>query len=105
MSIVQFSDFSVISTVAVALAFTVGLVAVLFLLAVAVNDSWGQCYKTFLVCNLQVFVMSWSVCPWQAFQVYSNKQCSLVQKSVNHRPIKFYNIGPFCEYYTNFLHP
>jgi hypothetical protein len=37
-----------ISTVAVALAFTVALVAVLFLLAVAVNDSWGQFYKTFL---------------------------------------------------------
>ncbi len=48
VSIVQFSDFSMISTVAVALAFTVALVAVLFLLAVAVNDSWGQFYKTFL---------------------------------------------------------
>jgi len=28
-----------------------------------------QCYKTFFVCNLLIFVISCSVCPWQAFLV------------------------------------
>jgi hypothetical protein len=32
-----------------------------------VSDFWGQCYKTFFVCNLHIFVISLSVCPWQAF--------------------------------------
>ncbi len=27
----------------------------------------GQCYKTFYVCNLRMFVASHSICPWQAF--------------------------------------
>ncbi len=30
-------------------------------------ESRGQCYKTFFVRNLWIFVISWSVCPWQAF--------------------------------------
>jgi hypothetical protein len=29
---------------------------------------WAQCYKTFSVCNLQIFVKKAKVfCPWQAF--------------------------------------
>ncbi len=28
---------------------------------------WSRWYKTFFVCNLRSFVISWSVCPWQAF--------------------------------------
>ncbi len=28
---------------------------------------WGQCYKTIFLRNLQIFVISWSGCPWQAF--------------------------------------
>jgi S-adenosylhomocysteine hydrolase len=31
------------------------------------EDFWGQSYKTFYGRNLPIFVMSWSVCPWQAF--------------------------------------
>jgi hypothetical protein len=41
------------------------------------NSSWrrryntketrAQCYKTFFVRNLHFFIISWSVCPWQAF--------------------------------------
>ncbi len=27
----------------------------------------GQCYKIFYDRNLRIFVISWSVCPWQAF--------------------------------------
>ncbi len=33
---------------------------------------WGQCYKIFFVRNLRIFVISQSVCPWQAFQAQSN---------------------------------
>jgi hypothetical protein len=29
---------------------------------------WAQCQKTFYVRNLQIFVKSPSVCPWQPFQ-------------------------------------
>jgi hypothetical protein len=29
--------------------------------------SWAQCYKTFYVCNLKIFIASYSVCPWPAF--------------------------------------
>jgi hypothetical protein len=32
----------------------------------------GQSYKTFYGCNLRIFVISWSVCPWQAFPAKSN---------------------------------
>ncbi len=31
----------------------------------------AQCYKTFYNCNLPMFVISQSVCPWQAFLAYS----------------------------------
>jgi hypothetical protein len=27
----------------------------------------AQCYKTFYSRNLQILVISWSVCPWQKF--------------------------------------
>ncbi len=32
----------------------------------------GQCYKTFFARNLYIFVISQSVCPWQAFPAQSN---------------------------------
>ncbi len=32
----------------------------------------GQCYKAFYGRNLQIFVISWSVCPWQAFPALPN---------------------------------
>jgi hypothetical protein len=31
------------------------------------TDTLGQCYKTFFVHNLRIFLISYSVCPWQAF--------------------------------------
>jgi hypothetical protein len=34
--------------------------------------SGGQCYKTFYSHNLQVLVISHSVCPWQAFPALCN---------------------------------
>ncbi len=32
----------------------------------------GQCHKNFFVRNLRIFVISQSVCPWQAFPAQSN---------------------------------
>jgi len=32
-----------------------------------INDTWGLYYKTFYGRNLHIFVISQSVCPWQAF--------------------------------------
>jgi len=56
--------------------------------------SWGQCYKTFYGRNLRIFVTSKSVCPWQAFSAYYNKQSSLVWKSVNYSRKSFITLGP-----------
>ncbi len=36
------------------------------------NPSVGISYKTFYGRNLQIFVISWSACPWQAFPAWSN---------------------------------
>jgi hypothetical protein len=48
------------------------------------TTTWAQCYKTFFVCDLQIFVVSWCVSPLQAFPAYSNKYSSLAQKFVNY---------------------
>jgi hypothetical protein len=37
-----------------------------------------------------MFTISYSICPWQAF----NKHSSLEQKFVNYRAKKFYSVGP-----------
>ncbi len=39
--------------------------------------SWGLYYKTFYGRNLQIFVMSYSVCPWQAFPAFVGEAESL----------------------------
>jgi hypothetical protein len=36
------------------------------------QQTQGLKYQTFYGCNLQIFVMSHSVCPWQAVPVQSN---------------------------------
>ncbi len=48
--------------------------------------------------KLRIFVISYSVCPWYAFQAYPNKQSSLVrkyvsqgQKNVYHWPLGMFN--------------
>jgi hypothetical protein len=53
------------------------------------------------VCNLRIFKISLSVCPWQAFTAYSYKHSSLVWKSVNYGQKKFHNIGPWCQSYKS----
>jgi hypothetical protein len=32
---------------------------------------WGLCDKTFYGCNLWIFVISYSVCPWHAFPAFN----------------------------------
>ncbi len=44
----------------------------------------AQCYKTFYGCNLRIFLISHSVCPWQAFESYSSKHCNLIRTFVNY---------------------
>ncbi len=54
----------------------------------------GQCYNTFYIRNLQIFVLSYSIRTWKAFQAWFNKHSSLVWKFVNYGRKKYYNIGP-----------
>ncbi len=52
----------------------------------------GQCYKTFYVRNLRIFVISQSVCPWQAFPAQSNvclvKQTPTLFKNLSYAPLQ-----------------
>jgi hypothetical protein len=43
------------------------------------STSRGQCYKTFLSVIYDFFVISWSVCPWQASRAWSDV-CGLGQE-------------------------
>ncbi len=49
---------------------------------------WGQCYKTFYFCELRIFIMSQSVCPWQAFppqSIVCDKARSLPESGASER--------------------
>jgi hypothetical protein len=63
----------------------------------------AQCYRTFFVRNLQIFVISSSVCPWQAIQAKSNKHSSLVQKIVTYGRKFFYKIVTRGQCYKTFF--
>ncbi len=54
----------------------------------------GQCYKTSVVRNLRIFVISQSLCPCQCFTAQSYKHFSLVRKLVSYAQKKFYNVRP-----------
>ncbi len=79
------------------------------------SKAWGLYYKTYYGRNLRIFVISLSVCPWQAFPAWSNvcgqfglthrhytsmemlaidKHSCLLRKSVNYDRKKFYSTGP-----------
>ncbi len=60
----------------------------------------GQCYKTFLVHNLQIFILSLSVCQTRFEKFARDKHSSLLQKSVNHDCKRFYNIEPWWQFYV-----
>ncbi len=59
--------------------------------------SWGQCYKTFSVRDLRIFVISQSVCQTIPEKLTNDKHSSLLRKSVNYGHKKFYNIEPWPE--------
>ncbi len=59
-----------------------------------VGKARAQCYKTFFVRDLRIFVLSLSVCYTRLLKLANDKHSSLVRKSVNHGQTKFYNIGP-----------
>ncbi len=46
---------------------SVNCVAIVRTLLKLKTGTRARCYKTFFVCNLQIFAISQSVCPWQAF--------------------------------------
>ncbi len=59
----------------------------------------GQCYKTFSICKLRIFVLSQSVCYIRMEMLTKDKYSSLLQKYVIYGQKKFNNIGPWCQYY------
>jgi hypothetical protein len=58
------------------------------------NSTRCHSYKTFFVRNFRIFVISYSVCPLQAFPAYSNKYSILVQKFVNYGQKSFITLAP-----------
>jgi hypothetical protein len=66
------------------------------------NDTRGQCYETVYICNVQIFVLSWSVCPWQAFPSQCNKHHILLPKLVNYGQIFFYKNDTRGQCYETF---
>jgi hypothetical protein len=48
----------------------------------------GPCYKTFYDRNLQIFVISYFGCPWQAFPAYSNEESRLSTKITEQKSFK-----------------
>ncbi len=57
------------------------------------EPTWGQCYKKFLR-NLQIFVVSKSVCKTRLEKLAVDKHSSLLRKNLIYGREKFYNIGP-----------
>jgi hypothetical protein len=64
--------------------------------------TFGQFYKNFFVHNLSIFVMSYSVCPWQAFPPSSNKESSPLRKFVCYGYKTFYNFASWCKSHKKF---
>ncbi len=56
----------------------------------------GQCYKTFSVSDLQIFVLSKRVSQTRPEKLTYDKPSSLLEKSEIYRQKKFYNIWPRC---------
>jgi hypothetical protein len=63
-----YKNFSCLSRTAALLARAMARSSPLLLSSVgARRTAWGQCYKTFYGCNLQMGQISWVFCPWQAY--------------------------------------
>jgi hypothetical protein len=65
------------------------------------NITRCQCYKTFYVRNLQIFVLSESVCRTKPEKLTNDKHSSSLRKSVIYGK-KIYNIRPRCQCYNTF---
>jgi hypothetical protein len=62
----------------------------------------GQCYKTFSVCKLQIFVLSWSVCYIRMEKLTKDKYSSLLRKYIFYGQKSFITLGPVdCVAYWN----
>ncbi len=57
-------------------------------------DSRGQCYKTFLVCDLHIFVLSSTVCRTRLEKLTSDKHSILLRIFVNYRQKSFITLTP-----------
>ncbi len=66
------------------------------------TEPWGQCYKTFLVRDLRISVLSQSVIQSRLERLGIDKRSSLLQKSVIYGRKKFYNIEPRAQCYKTF---
>ncbi len=55
--------------------------------------SWDLYYKTFYVRNLRIFVMSYSVCPWQAFPAFVGETESLPKSGAPERCLNWVGSG------------
>ncbi len=55
--------------------------------------SISQCYETFYVRNLRIFIIIYSVCPWQAFLLFVGEVRSLPQSRTSER---FFNMAGSC---------
>jgi len=42
-----------------------------FIIILCISTNLGLYYKNFYSCNLRIFVISYSACPWQAFPAIS----------------------------------
>ncbi len=58
--------------------------------------SWANAIKLFTSPSIETFEISQSVCPWQVFQIQSNKHSSLLRKLVNYLQKSFITLGPEC---------
>ncbi len=64
---------------------------------------WGQCYNTFSVCNLRIFMKSRCVCPWQTVPAQARivgEARSLPQSGATERWFTWVGSGLTCNHYT-----
>ncbi len=59
-----------------------------------IDETRGQCYKTFSVRDLQTFVLRQSVCQTGPEKLTNDKHSSLLRKSVTYRQKSFIAQGP-----------
>ncbi len=69
----------------------------IFILSQNVCQTRGQCYETFFVRHLRIFILIQSVCQSWLDKLTKDKHSSLLRKSVIYGQEQFYNIGPRLE--------